>query len=145
MDPTNLLLIEGDEKSHYTWIKNYNRLLSYGTNRKLFCPYCCYGFTKSRNGKENLRKHKLNCAAYGPQRTKIPNDNWIYFKEITKMQKIPFCIYPDFKTLNSIVESCKPNKGTEIKTIHEVSGFNFVDISPYYPTKRKTYKFCERT
>ena len=65
MDPTNLLLIEGDEKSHYTWIKNYDRLLSYGTDRKVFCPYCCYGFRKNRNGKENLRKHKLNCAAYG--------------------------------------------------------------------------------
>ena len=40
MDPTNLLLIEGDEKSHYTWIKNYNRLLSYDlSNQKVFCPY----------------------------------------------------------------------------------------------------------
>ena len=121
MDPINLLLIEGDEKFHYTWIKNFNRLLSYDTNRKLFCPYCCYGFCKSRNGKENLRKHKLNCVTYGAQRTQIPKENWIYFKEITKMQKIPFCIYADFETLNTKVESCEPNKGTEEKTIHEVS------------------------
>ena len=101
MDPINLLLIEGDEKSHYIWIKNYNRLLSYGPKHtKLFCPYCCHGFRKDSNGKENLRKHKLNCVSYGAQRTKIPEDNWIYFKEITKMQKIPFCIYADFETLN---------------------------------------------
>ena len=58
MDPINLLLIEGDEKSHYTWIKNYDRLLSYDyKNTKVFCPYCCYGFRKNRNGIENLRKH----------------------------------------------------------------------------------------
>ena len=63
MDPINLLLIEGDEKSPYTWIKNYDRLLSYdASNTKLFCPYCCYGFRKDRNGKENLRKNKLNCV-----------------------------------------------------------------------------------
>ena len=60
IDPINLLLIEGDEKFHYTWIKNYDRLLSYDPNHpKVFCPYCCYGFTTNRNGKENLRKHKL--------------------------------------------------------------------------------------
>ena len=80
MDPINLLLIEGDEKSHYIWIKNYNRLLSYGPKHtKLFCPYCCHGFRKDSNGKENLRKHNLNCVSYGAQRTKIPEDNWIYF------------------------------------------------------------------
>ena len=31
-------------------------------------------------------------------------------------------------------------KGTGIKTIHEVSGFIYVVISPYNPTKRETYR-----
>ena len=53
------------------------------------------------------------------------------------MQKIPFCIYANFETLNTKVESCEPNKGTEEKTIHEVSGFSYVVISPYYPTKKE--------
>ena len=56
------------------------------------------------------------------------------------MQKIPFCIYADFETLNSKVQGCEPHKGTDIKTIHEVSGFNYVVISPYNPTKRETYR-----
>ena len=141
IDPINLLLIEGDEKFHYTWIKNYDRLLSHDPkNPKVFCPYCCYGFTTNRNGIENLRKHKLNCVAYGPQRTELSKENFIYFKEITKMQKIPFCIYNEFETLNSKVTSCEPHKGTDIKTIHEVSGFNYVVISPYNQTKRETYR-----
>ena len=75
MDPINLLLIEGEEKFHYAWIKNYDRLLTHDfTNTKVFCPYCCYGFRKDRHGIENLRKHKLNCEMYGPQRTELPKD-----------------------------------------------------------------------
>ena len=77
---------------------------------------------------------------YGAQRIKLPEDNWIYFKEITKMQKIPFCIYADFETLNTKVESCEPNKGEQIKTIHEPTGLSYVVVSPYYPTKRKSYR-----
>ena len=77
---------------------------------------------------------------YGRQRTELPKDKWIYFKEIVKMQKLPFCIYADFETLNSKVQSCEPNRGTEIKTVHEVSGFNYMVISPFYPTKRETYR-----
>ena len=49
-------------------------------------------------------------------------------------------IYADFETLNSKVQSCEANRGTEIKTVHEVSGFNYMVISPFYPTKRETYR-----
>ena len=60
-EPINLLLIEGDEKFHYAWIKSYDRLLSHDPKHpKVFCRYCCYGFQKNRNGLENLRKHELN-------------------------------------------------------------------------------------
>ena len=63
IDSINLLLIEGDEKFHYTWIKNFDRLLSYDPkNQNVLCPYCCYGFTTNWNGIENLRIHKLNCV-----------------------------------------------------------------------------------
>ena len=82
-------------------------------------------------------EHKILCAPYVAQRTKLPKENFIYFKEITKMQKIPFTIYADFETLNTKVDSCEPNKGTDEKTIHEASGFNYVVISLYYPTKRE--------
>ena len=117
MEPINLLLIEGDEKSHYTWIKNFDRLLAYGQNIKVFCPYCCYGFCKNWNGVENLRKHKILCAPYGAQRTQIPEENFIYFKENTKMLKLPFIIFSDFETLNTKLESCEPNKGEQIKNL----------------------------
>ena len=48
--PIQLLLIEGDGRNHYTYIRNLNRLLSTRTeDAKLFCPYCCYGFCKRYN------------------------------------------------------------------------------------------------
>ena len=53
---------------------------------------------------------------------------------------IHFCIYTDFETLTTKVKSCEPDKGTKIKTLHEVSGFNFGVISPDYPMRRETYR-----
>merc|ERR1712002_209098 len=56
-DPINLLLIEGEDNNHYTYIKNYNRLLGKSGEKsraKVFCPYCCYGFCSDWNGKRNL-------------------------------------------------------------------------------------------
>ena len=142
-DPINLLLIEGDEKYHYAWIKNYDRLLSYDNSHpKVFCPYCCYGFDKSRNGIENLRKHKEHCEEYGPQRTEMPKETFIQFKEVTEMQKLPFTIYADFETLNVKLQGCEPGSKsyTEKKTQHKVCGFNFVTVSPYFRTKSVTYR-----
>ena len=60
-DPINLLLIEGEEHSHFAWIKDFNRLLgSSGGNAKVFCPYCCYGFCKRNNGKNNILGKQSN-------------------------------------------------------------------------------------
>ena len=53
-------------------------------------------------------------APYGAQRIKLPEDNWIYFKEITKMLKLPFMISSEYETLNTKVDSCEPNKGEQI-------------------------------
>ena len=108
-DPINLLLIEGEEHSHYAWIKDYNRLLGSGgknANTKLFCPYCCYGFRKNRNGRNNLAEHKIHCRPHGAQRTKFlqEGENFIQFSDYEKMQELPFCIYADFETINKEVK-----------------------------------------
>ena len=47
LNPINLLLIQGENKNHYTWIKNFDFLLSYDVKHpKRFCFYCMYGFDK---------------------------------------------------------------------------------------------------
>jgi hypothetical protein len=155
-DPINLLLIEGEDHSHYAWIKDFNRLLGSSNkkaNTKLFCPYCCYGFVKKRNGKNNLAEHKNFCRPYGAQRTKfLPKEaNFIQFNDYEKMQKLPFCIYADFETINKDVEeknfvidygeNGEPLKsGTELKTNHAVTGFTFCTVSPHFPINTVTYR-----
>ena len=101
--PINLLLIEGKEKSHYAWIKNFNRLLNYKhEDQKVHCPYCCYGFVKKRNGEQNLKNHMEYCVEYAPQRTKIPREDkrWIKFNDEAKMLRLPAVMYADFETNN---------------------------------------------
>ena len=96
-------------------------MLSYDNSHpKVHFPYCCYGFVKCRNGIENLRKHKLHCEEYGPQRTEMPKETFIHFKELTKMQKLPFTIYADFETLNVKLQGFEPGSKsyTEKKTQH---------------------------
>ena len=47
-DPINLLLIEGEETNHYCCIKDYNGLLNYDKNPKLFCPFSCMDLTSDK-------------------------------------------------------------------------------------------------
>ena len=154
-DPINLLLIEGENHCHFAWIKNYNRLLRSpsDTHSKVFCPYCCYGYVKCRNGEKNLAEHKIHCRPHGAQRTKFlqKGENFTEFNDYEKMQELPFCIYADFETINKEVEdinyiiehdqNCDPiNSGTELKTNHQVSGFTFHTVSRYFPSNTVTYR-----
>ena len=67
----NLLLIEGEDYCHYTWIKNLNRLLSYGDhNQRKFCPFCLQGF--DIRYKKTLGEHLPLCRKYGGQKVIIP-------------------------------------------------------------------------
>ena len=123
----------------------FNRLLCYGTQPKVFCPYCCYGFRKSCNGKRNLAEHKIHCREHGPQRTQYlkKDGNFIEFNEFEKMQRVPFTIYADFEAINRKIHGCDPNpeqSNTNKKTHHEASGFTILTVSPYYPTNRITYR-----
>lgn len=60
----NLLLIEKGGKSHYTWIKDLNRLLYHESKyrgRKHFCERCLHGFTRE----DLLEAHKPECRGIG--------------------------------------------------------------------------------
>ena len=152
----NLLMItKEDNNSHYTLIKDLNAFLRKPNDHhtKVFCPYCCYGYCTERNGQTNLAEHRLRCRPHGAQRTKyLPEgENIIQFKEFEKMQKVPFCIYADFETLNVKAEDTEDvfeydenwdplDSGCEIKTNHQESGFTFYNVSDYFENKKVTYR-----
>ena len=78
----NLLLIEGENDCHYTWIKNLDKLLCYGDNTKRkFCPFCLQGFDKRY--KKTLEEHLPLCREYGGQKTILPakGKNYIEFTD----------------------------------------------------------------
>ena len=67
----NLLLIEGKDYCHYTWIRNLDRLLCYGDNNtRKFCPFCLQGF--DGRYKKTLEEHLPLCREYGGQKTILP-------------------------------------------------------------------------
>ena len=81
----NLLLIEGEDRCHYTWIRNFNRLLCYDIkNPKKFCPFCLSPFDPRYNKK--LEEHLPLCRKYGGQKVIIPSKgkNIIQFRDIHK-------------------------------------------------------------
>ena len=147
----NLLLIEGEDKSHYVWIKDFNGLLSFGTKTHLFCPYCCHGYDTRYNAKKKLVDHMSVCREFGGQRTFMPKKgkNIIKFKDYHKSLKLPVVIYADFETINDKAHGCEPNpqnnetdnsSWTKIKTKHKCSGYSYTVISPYFPSRTETYR-----
>ena len=110
----------------------------------MYCPYCCYEFQKEYNDEANLAKHKVHRRPHGPQRTTYleEGENIIRFKEFDKMQKLPFCIYADFETINKKIDNIEyiddddgGNNGTKMKTNHQVSGFTFYTALYLLPYK----------
>ena len=95
-DSMDLLLLIDNNKSHYVYIKDFNRFMFHkakNKNKKRFCKSCSQCFSS-----ENiLIKHKENCLSInGKQSVKleegiIKSEN--YFKQIP----VPFKIYAEFE------------------------------------------------
>ena len=57
--------------------------------------------------------------------------------------KAQFIIYADFEANNVPIHGCDPKHDVSIttkKTHHQVTGFTFVTVSPFFPPKYKTYR-----
>ena len=94
----DLLLIFEENKSHYVYIKDFNRLMfnkGKNKNKKYFCRYCLQCFTS----KNVLTEHKENCLVIkGKQNVKLGKGS-ISFKNYSKQLPAPFKIYADFECI----------------------------------------------
>ena len=92
----NLLLLIKDNKSHYVYIKDFNRFMFHKTktkNKKWFCKSCLQCFS----GEKVLIKHKEDCLNInGVQSVKV-EEGIIKFENYFKQLPVPFKIYADFK------------------------------------------------
>ena len=122
----DLLKLEEGNKSHYVFIKNYDKLMFSQTNKKkvkkFHCKNCLHGF----GSEDLLNKHNENgCMAVEGQQIKMATeDDKMYFKNHYKKLKAPFVIYADFECLTTHHEKPKnKNTKTDCYQHHRPCGF----------------------
>ena len=105
-DCMNLLMIQEDNKSHYVYVKDFNRLvfnINKDKEKKWFCMRCLQHFSSEII----LEKHKDNCLVVnGEQRVKLDS---VEFKNYANKLRVPFKIYADFEC---ILKKCNDVKGS---------------------------------
>ena len=114
-DSMDLLLLIEDNRSHYVYIKDFNRFMFHKTknkNKKWFCKNCLQCFSS-----ENiLIKHKKDCLSItGVQSVKV-EEGIIKFENYFKQLPVPFKIYADFECNFKNVEVYE---GTYTKKYHD--------------------------
>ena len=114
----NVLLISNEEKSHYVFIKDFNRLMysevkTKNQHKKHFCMSCLQNFTT----KEILNNHRERCLLINETQAVKYETGTIKFKNFDKQIPIPFKIYADSECLLKIINI---NKGgyTELYQKH---------------------------
>ena len=97
-DCMNLLLIFEENKSHYVYIKDFNRLMFNKTknkNNKYFCR--CY--LQCFSSENVLIEHKENCLVINDKQNVKLEKGSISFKNYSKQLPALFKIYADFECI----------------------------------------------
>ena len=92
----DLLLLNNDNKSHYVYIKDFDRFMfhkSKNKNKKWFCKSCLQCFSK-----ENiLIRHKEDCLSINGMQSVKVEEGTIEFENYFKQMPVAFKIYADFE------------------------------------------------
>ena len=102
-DSMDLLLLFDNDKSHYVYIKDFDRFMFQKTknkNKKWFCRSCLQCFSS----KNVLTEHKEDCFIINAGQSVTLEKGTIEFKKYFKQIPVPFKIYADFEC-NLDVES----------------------------------------
>ena len=102
----DLLIISDKIKSHYAYIKDFNKFMCNKTknkNKKYFCKYCLQCFSSERI----LVEHKEICLKRNDKQTVKLKSGFIEFKICSRQIPALFKIYADFEC---ILKSVKSNK-----------------------------------
>ena len=102
-----LLLISGTDKSHYAYIKDFDRFMFHKTKNK---KYLCKSFLECFSSKNVLTEHKEVCLSInGTQSVKLEKGT-IEFKNPFKQIQATFKIYPDFECI--LIKSVESYEGS---------------------------------
>ena len=95
-DSMDLLLLFDNDKSHYVYIKDFDRFMFQKTknkNKKWFCRSCLQCFSS----KNVLTEHKEDCLIINGGQSVTLEKGTIEFKKYFKQIPVPFKIYGDFE------------------------------------------------
>ena len=95
-DSMDFLLLIDDDKSHYVYIKDFDRFMFHKTknkNKKWFCRSCLQCFSS----KSVLIKHKENCLSINGKQSVKLEKGIIELENYLKEIPVPFKIYADFE------------------------------------------------
>ena len=92
----DLVLLTDDDKSHYVYIKDFDRFMFQKTknkNKKWFCKSCLQCFSR----KNVLIKHKENFLSINGKQSVKLEKGIIKFENYFKEIPFPFKMYADFE------------------------------------------------
>ena len=98
-----MLLISNENKSHYVYIKDFNRFMCNKTkneNKKYFCKCCLQWFSSE----EVLIEHKKDYLIINGKQSVKLESGMISFKNYSKQLPVPFKIYTDFQCISKKIE-----------------------------------------
>ena len=104
----DLLITTVDHKSHYVYIKDFNKFMYNKTkckSKKQFFKYCLQCFSSERV----VVEYKETCLNINGKQTVKLRSGWIKFKDYFKRLAVPFKIYADFECTVKEVKS--PDRG----------------------------------
>ena len=103
-DSMDLLLLIDDDKSHYMYIKDFDRFMFHKTKNKNKI-WCCRSCLQCFSSKRVLIKHTENCLNINGKQSVILEKRIIEFENYFKQIPVPFKIYADFECNLRGVES----------------------------------------
>ena len=109
-----LLMITDEDKSHYVYIKDFNRYMCNKTknnNKKLLYCWQCF------NSKTALIEHKEFCLKINGKQSVKLRSALIKFKNHFKHLAVPFKIYADFDSVLKVVKNNDKNNASYTKKI----------------------------
>ena len=114
-DSIDLLLLLGDNKSYYVYIKDFNTFMFHKTknkNKKWFCKSCLQCFSTEKV----FIKHKEDCLSINGVQSVNVEEGIIEFENYFKQLPAPFKVYADFECYLRDVEIYE---GSYIKKYHD--------------------------
>jgi hypothetical protein len=122
-----LYLVEGN-KSHYCYIRNFDKLVKSQMTKHKSKLYFCKRCLKHCYSLESLREHKEDCARNFPSKIILPegDDAFLKFKNFSHTARLPYVAYADFECVLPKITSCSPQNEhsyTEAHQQHEAMSF----------------------